>query len=167
MNLNNIYIIVSIILAICAIVTYFKGGFRWMIDKLISIIINKNKIPKETVILINPVAHWRMISTGDKQIMQLTLNLHATNKSEFDVQLIYAKMNKPKLNGSIYVVKETDGANVHGKYLIPQGSTTKLSCNFSITPPIKEKGEIFTTDISIVDQFNNDHWVKKVEFHSS
>ncbi len=123
-------------------------------------------IPKKTII-VAPNPHprstwWHMGSSSGKPAMQITGDFKVTNITKYNILLCAAKMKKPKVLGSV-IVKDSK-SNYHGSYPIPATSVAKLSFHFWITPPFKEKGDPFTADVAILDQFGNEHWIKRIQF---
>jgi len=123
-------------------------------------------IPKKTVVftpLPGPkTAWWHMGSSAGKPSMQVSSRFRVTNITKGNILLVVAKMKKPNILGHVMV--QDMNSNYFGSYPIPPGGSTEMSFDFWIIPPIKKEGENFYADIAILDQFNNHHWMKKVEF---
>jgi len=47
---------------------------------------------------------------------------------------------------------------------VPAGAVSDATFHLWVQPPVREKTETFTADICVLDQFGNQHWLKKVEF---
>jgi len=169
MNADKLNIIIGILAGIATIFGFVTGTFsklwHWIKNK-----INRKSptfdIPKRTIIIV-PKHHpdatwWHMGSTKGEPAMQIVGDFTVTNITKYNILLTVAKMKKPKSIGPV-LVKDAD-SQYHGSYPILPGGTTKMSCDFWIAPPFKAKGESFTTDIAILDQFGNEHRIKKVEF---
>ena len=73
-----------------------------------------------------------------------------------------AKLRKPKAVGHALVRAHDSG--MYGKHVIPKGTVSDLRFDFFVQPPIYEKGKTFKADVAIVDQFDNEHWLKGLEF---
>jgi hypothetical protein len=121
--------------------------------------------PTKTVILI-PVWRqnalwWHMGLMGDQPAMQIAGELGVTNISKSHVYLMGAKLRKPKTVGHTYV--RVPGSNILS-YTIPEGGVGDLRFDFFVQPPVCAQGRSFKTDVAIVDQFGNEHWVKRLEF---
>jgi hypothetical protein len=71
-----------------------------------------------------------------------------------------AKMRRPKTSGFAHV----PGADNN---LIESRCVAELSFDFWMIPPERRKGEPFRADIAIIDQFGNEHWLKKVDLEYS
>lgn len=167
-DLNYWYLIILIIVGICAILAYVKGFFGWLIDivKKLSTGRHTYRIPKRTITLapsrqINST-WWHMGRSGNDPAMQISGKFTVTNISTFNLLLVAAKMKKRKEMGQVMTRKMDE--NIYGGYALPEGGVTELSYHFWIIPPFKPEGESFVADIAIVDQFNNKHWVNGVEF---
>lgn len=124
-------------------------------------------IPKKTIILL-PMPHpnatwWHMGSSRDISAMQIAGKFTVTNITKYNILLTVAKMKKPRKSLGPVTVKDVN-SEYHGNYPIPPGATTNMTFDFWIVPPFKEKGENFIADIKILDQFGNEHLIKKVEF---
>lgn len=169
MDINKISLVITIIVGSVTILGFVTGFFskswNWIKNK-----IKKEspvfEIPKKTIIIV-PKAHpnatwWHMGSTKGEPTMQICVDFTVTNITKYNILLTVAKMKKPKSLGHV-TVKNTE-SQYHGSYPIPPRATTEMSVDFWIIPPFKEKGENFTADISILDQFANKHWIKKVAF---
>ncbi|MFA4888769.1 MAG: hypothetical protein WC628_04260 [Candidatus Omnitrophota bacterium] len=124
------------------------------------------EIPKKTINIVDKphrkACWWHMGSSGDKPAMQISAKFFVTNITKYNILLTSAKMKKPKALGAV-MVKDVD-SNYHGGYSIPPGVTTDLDIDFWIMPPFINQNELFRADIAVIDQFGNDHWIKKVEF---
>jgi hypothetical protein len=169
MDISNINLIIGIIVGIGTILGFVTGFF----SKIYNFIRRKIKkdsavfeIPKKSIIIV-PKTHpnatwWHMGSTKGEPAMQISGDFTVTNITKYNILLTVAKMKKPKSLGHV-MVKDTE-SEYHGSYPIPSGATTRMSVDFWIIPPFKEKGESFAADIAILDQFAIEHWIKKVEF---
>ena len=166
LNLKTIEIAVGILLSVLTILGIFFGWFgkawRWVSLKFrlrpsASII----DIPKKTMILI-PLPRknallWHMGKAGDEPGMHIVGDLNVTNiSSKYAVFAMGAKLRKPKAIGRIIrPVKDEK---------ISKGSTGRLTFEFFIQPPVCKKEMSFKADVAIIDLFNNEHWLKGLEF---
>ena len=127
------------------------------------------KSPKKTLAVVvrgsDYSCTWGSGTLDGKQAMHVVGRLTATNISKLGVLPTSAMMRKPKLAGQVITKKHDE--ITYGEYIISPGHITNLMVTFWISPPIKEKGETFTADIAVVDQFDNHHWIEKVAFQSS
>lgn len=103
-----------------------------------------------------------MGSVSGQPAMQIVGHFTVTNITKLNILPTLVKMKKPKMLG--HVMCRNMDANVYGGFMIPPGGVTDLSYDFWITPPVRNQNEQFKTDIAVVDQFGNEHWVKNVEF---
>ena len=103
-----------------------------------------------------------MGSSGGQPAMQIACHFRATNIAKYDVLLVTAKIRKPPTFGMVFT-KDVESA-YHGDYLIPPGDTTEISVDFWVIPPVQDKGEDFVANIAILDQFGNEHHIRKVRF---
>lgn len=125
------------------------------------------EIPKKTIIIPpNPNTHatwWHMGSTAGKPAMQVVgQSIKVTNIAKYGIYLCAVKMKKPKSLGHISV--KDSNSHYHGFYEIPPSGISDISFHFWIIPPVIEEGKSFKTDVAIIDQFGNEHWIKGIEF---
>ena len=167
--MEQLNILIGIVLGIFAVVAYIKGFFGWVWGKIKAIGAHDDgsiRIPKRTLALIvKGTGHeiwWHMGKIGQEPAMQIVAHFTATNISNLGVLPVSAKMKKPKYLGQVMVRKHD--ADIYGSYIIPKGVITELLVDFWISPPVKKKGEMFKSDIAVIDQFGNEHWIKNVEF---
>jgi len=123
-------------------------------------------IPKKTIIVApNPNPRdtwWHMGSSSGSPAMQVVGRFKVTNITKYNIFLCAAKMKKPKLLGHV-MVKDSK-SQYHGFYEIPPTGISDLSFDFWVIPPFRKEGETFTTDVAIIDQFGNEHWIKGIDF---
>jgi hypothetical protein len=117
-------------------------------------------IPKKTII-VTPTpgpftTWWHMGSWSGSPAMQVVGDFKVTNITKYTIFLCAAKMKKTKLLGHV-----TTGG---GSNEIPSRCVTDLRFHFFVFPPFKKEGETFTTDIAIIDQFGNKHWINRINF---
>ena len=161
--MEKLDLLLGIVLGFLGVLAYFKGFFRWLWDRATS---SGPKIPRKTLALVvEGTGHecwWHMGKSGGDPAMQIVARFSATNISDFGVLPTSARMRKPRFLGHVMTQKHDE--NIYGSYIIPTGVITKLAVDFWVTPPVKNEGATFKADIAIIDQFGNQHWVKKVEF---
>lgn len=171
-DLQNVQVIVAIAIGALTILGTIFGWFgklwRWTSSLFRSgtsagII----DVPKKTLILI-PVSRqnalwWHMGSMGDQPAMQIVGDLNVTNISKYGVFVMGARLRKPRAVGHA-MVRAHDSDMYGTKHVIPQGGISDLRFDFFVQPPVAEKGEKFKSDVAIVDQFGNEHWLKGLEF---
>lgn len=170
MDLQTIGILVGIAAGVFAIIGKMTGLFKWLMNLFSRIHSSSStniKIPQKTVILI-PVPNsvwWHMGHIGDKPVMQIVGDLNVTNISNYGVYLKAVKLRKPRTDG--HVVVRAQKADIYGDYVIPQGAISKLRFDLWVEPPVSEKGTPFKGDVAIIDQFGNEHWLKRLKFQYS
>lgn len=126
-------------------------------------------IPKRTLILQPRLPRpfwWHMGSSGGQPAMQIVGRLTATNISKYGVLVTSAKMRKPRATGHV-LVRSPENNLFGSSYLIESRYITEMHFSFWVAPPVRKKGEAFLADIAIVDQFGNEHWMKKLKFEYS
>jgi hypothetical protein len=124
------------------------------------------EIPNKTVILVPDGSPrslwWHMGAKGSDPIMQVVGEFKVTNITRYQVLVVSAKLKKPRTFGMVFVRRQ--GSNLHGEYPLPPGSTTDLSFRFWVAPPVVQAGEDFVASVAVIDQFGNDHWLKRLRF---
>lgn len=175
MDLTNANLWIGIIAGILTILGIFSGFFKWVWGKIQGLICpdpNMPRIPHKTIrIILRPgePASWFMgkrnlgKNTDETEpFMQMVVKFTATNITNYGIMLPLAKMKKPKILGTTSIMIPGHGApTAFGK--IPKGTTAVVTLNLG-NPPFKSQGEDFVADVAAVDQFGNEHWVKKVKF---
>jgi hypothetical protein len=124
-------------------------------------------IPKQTVIILpSQQQHtpfwWHMGGQRGKPSMQIVARLQVTNIADGDVLLSGVKLRKPNVTGHIIV--ENFETGIFGMNAIQRGRLAEAMIDLWIQPPVKNAGEVFMADLYILDQFGNEHWLKRVEF---
>ena len=122
-------------------------------------------VPRETLRLV-PQLHqtwWALGSIADKPAMQTVSHWTATNIIDVPVHIARAYLVRPKTEALMVVVRQQRG-NMYGHYAIEPHSTTEVAADFWIVPPVKKEGQDFTGTVVFIDQFGNEHKVKRVVF---
>jgi hypothetical protein len=166
--LEHLNLVIGVILGIFAMIAYIKGFFGWVRDLVAGLFSNQLEnlihIPKKTMtILVKPSAQhswWHMGRTGENPAMQIHISFTATNVSKLNVLPIQAKIKKPKIHG--HVLTRDFKSNMYGSHDIPSNVTTDLTADFWIFPPVKKEGQTFIVDVSIMDQYGNEHWTRGI-----
>lgn len=106
---------------------------------------------------------------GSTKRMQIVGDYHVTNGFDQDIHLPSAKLKTRKLfrattvtDGQV-LVKDL-GSVYSGDYPIPAGAKTTLRFTFSDVPMLQQEGMDLIADVAIIDQFANEHWIKRVRF---
>jgi hypothetical protein len=140
-------------------------GWRWLRSRRRPTE-NALAIPRVTVRLVRQpwpnATSWHLGSRGEVPVMQLMGGFLVTNVTELDVLVPVVKLRRPTALGMV-TVKAADSA-LHGQFRIPPRATTDLRFLLWVEPAVRHQGETFQGDIALIDQFGNEHWVKKVEF---
>jgi len=123
-------------------------------------------IPKKTLTIVplpsrNP-NWWHMGSTGNVPAMQISARFFATNITKYNVVIPVAKLETTGTLGHVDV--QDFDSDYWGRYALPPGGSSELHMHFWVMPPFKEKGESFTSDLLVFDQFGNKHKTKDVNF---
>lgn len=170
-KLNNIYLLLAVVVAVITLIGFVKGTFRrawaWFRQR-ISGSEYVYSVPRKTIVMVprgGTRDHiWRIRHEKEHEGPEMRVHgyFKVTNISKFTILLVVAKMKRPKAFGHVSVNRV--GSAGWGAYGIPAASTTDLAFNFRLAPPIRKESEDFVTDIAIVDQFGNEHWIKKVRF---
>lgn len=169
-NLQTMGVAAALVVAILTIIGKVLGFFGW-VKGLLSHVGRPSSglidVPKKTIILI-PAARpnafwWHMGSVGDKPAMQIVGDLNVTNISTHGVFLMGARLRKPKAIGHV-AVRAANSNLYSSNHVIPPRSLTDLRFDFFVQPPTRKSGQMLKADVAVVDQFGNEHWLKKVEF---
>lgn len=148
---------------------WLPKSVKWLLGLFGFAIIKKNYLPKETLIVQefhgfgNPnQIWWHMGKRKDKPMMQVSGSLKVTNISDFNVLIAGAYLKKARAKGSVLVPDAN--SQYHGEYPIIANTITEITFHFYIQPPFNKEGESFKSDLAIIDNYGNKHWVKNLEF---
>jgi hypothetical protein len=118
---------------------------------------NRSHLPKQTLILLPAQQHtpfsWHLGKQRDQPSMQVSAHVQVTNIVKGDILLSGARLRKPSVRGQIL-----------GGKIVEAGGVAEVMMLLWIQPPIKKPGEVLIADVCILDQFGNEHWLKKAEF---
>jgi len=157
--IENIPIIKSVIELLTVILGFIRRVFWGKGKSSVQV-----DVPNKTIIVIptpGPFSTWwHMGSWSGNPAMQVVGFFKVTNITKYTIFLCAAEMKKTKLLGRVTVMDSKS----HEFNEIPPTSTTELTFHFFVFPPIRKEGENFTTDIAIIDQFGNKHWIKGINF---
>jgi len=129
------------------------------------------QIPKQTLIVmpegrINAL-WWGMGTAAGKPAMQIVGDFQATNTSHYAIRISGMNFIRPR-NVEVLlqrVTVEDAKTGMHSsKNFIPKRAIGELRMMFFIAPPICHDGETLVTDISFIDQFNNEHVLNDLRF---
>ncbi len=158
-----------IITIIGIIVGWFSGLFRWIFNRIKIWYQNKkapiNRIPKQTLKIVpRPFsARWSVGKENGKSIVHLAIDFYITNIYTSNVKVLDAYLKKEKVHTRIVSVRHPH-SNIHGRYPILPGETTESIVSFTIDSKKVSGDRPYFSDIVLVDQFGNQHLVKKIEF---
>jgi hypothetical protein len=149
-----------------------KGFFSWLISAIKQLLVSeKNQIPRKTLVLLplprENAIWWHMGGVGGEPAMQICADLRVTNISRHNIMLTAFKLKKPNSIGHAHPFNQTDIIKEGSEFLIPAGASVEVRCHCWVQPPVKNKEQEFKADIAVVDQFGNEHWMKKVKFKYS
>ena len=148
------FIGISSILISIIIVLFWKY-LKEMFIKSKSII----DIPEQTIRIVRKPSEgfcwWSMGSSGDKPIMQICGDFFVTNLTQYNILLTSAKLKG---------ISSLGVAGLHGGDTLLPTATNEVRVHFLVMPPFKKSKEDFEIDLAVIDQFGNEHWIKKVRF---
>ena len=130
--------------------------------------------PKETLsIALKPEGNcwWAMGKMGDDPTMQIVGRMFVTNVCSKPVRIPQAKLRygflgRKQVYGMVSVSRGLR-ESMHGMYDIPPEETRDLSFDFWIYPPVAEPSNSFIAhSVVFLDQFGNQHEVRRVAFKS-
>jgi hypothetical protein len=107
--------------------------------------------------------HWSDAKKGGEPAMMLNFAAYATNASEQPVRIPRAYVVKPRSDASV-LVKALD-RNMYGDYAIPPGATTDIVAHIGVHPPVTGPDKVATVDIVVVDNYEDEHRIRRVTFH--
>ena len=165
-NLNVWITAVVGILTILGIVTgNFKRAYLWL-RNLVLAFRPDLAVPRRTVSLLQAphtmALWWSMGTQGDTPAMQVVGHLKVTNIAGVPIVLPAVKMKKPAVLGFVSV--QAPDSDMHGEYPLEPGSCKDLKFHLWVSPAVAEEGQDLVADIAIVDQFNNEHWLRNLCF---
>lgn len=171
--LNEWNVILGIVVSLSLIVGWLKGWVQasciWVFSKI------KNRIcggiPKKTLLVLPPnrsnACWWHMGGINKKPAMQIIADILVTNISKNPILMHSSKLRKPETSGHAMPLHSKKAVLKNDEpfgYYIKPDATITVRCDFWIQPPIKKEGEEFVSDVGVVDQYGNEHWLRKVKF---
>ncbi|GEM_PF-6818947 len=106
-------------------------------------------------------AIWHMGQKNGKPIMTFSAELYVTNRAQVPIIVTGMTTTADKKLIVQTHVSVMNAANVYDKNVaIPPGHTTKLHITMAIWPFGEVRQDSLEMEISIIDQFNNNHWIK-------
>jgi hypothetical protein len=97
-----------------------------------------------------------------RPMIQLSAELSVVNRSDERIVLTGAKLKKPAVKG---LVRVNDGAHdMAGSFPIDPSRSARAIVYFFIPASPVSAGTCMVSDLGVVDQFGNTHWVEKIKF---
>ena len=159
---------IGLLASAVAVLLYIKGAFAWAFEKIKKIFRPSSAtydIPRKTLILLQPqhnATWWHMGAMGKEPAMQVVADLRVTNISRYNILISAVKLKMPKVIGHAGIIDHAVEEN--GEFLIPENGTCRVRFHCWVVPPVKQKDQDFVADIALIDQYGNEHWMKKVKF---
>jgi len=114
---------------------------------------------------------WHLGGYAERPAMQIVGSAIATNTSNAPiliprVELHYGSIGSKQISGMVMVAKEWM-ENFYGIYEIPPGESRDVTFDFWLLPPVRKPTEDFKAhSVVLIDQFGNNHALKRVVFHA-
>jgi hypothetical protein len=128
------------------------------------------EIPRKTLILLPDVyphaLRWGLAKVGDKDGMQLTGHLQATNTSKYGIRASGIRLIEPtgvEIFTQIVSIGDPETGIYDPKYLIPARSIGELNFMFIVIAVTSKPGTTLTVTIAVLDQFGNEHVVRDLQ----
>ncbi len=167
-DLDKVDVLIGIALGAIGVFLYLKGALAWFFEKIKKLIRPSSAtydIPNKTLILLQPQDNamwWHMGTVGKEPAMQIVGDMRVTNISRYNILLSAVKLKRPKVIGHAGIIDHAVEEN--GEFLIPENGTCRVRFHCWVVPPVKQENQDFVTDIALIDQYGNEHWMKKVKF---
>jgi hypothetical protein len=127
-------------------------------------------IPRKTLILLPEIyPHalcWGLAKVGDRNGMQLTGHLQATNTSKYGIRASGIRLVEPagvEIFTQIVSIEDPETGVSGPKYLIPAQSIGELHFMFIVIPVTGTPGTTLTSTIAVLDQFGNEHVARNLQ----
>ena len=170
-NLASISTLAGTIVASLVIIGKVTGGFAWVWKKAVAPSRSSSTlldVPNRTLILVAYRApgacRYSLDFSGKGLVMQAVCELKATNVFQRPVQLVAARIRKPATHGVILVRSAEGWSEQREGHAIPSGETQDVRVEFHIEPASWPKRGSFKADIGLIDQFDNEHWLRRARF---
>ena len=158
--------IVTVVTGSLAILGVIFGWFgkaaRWIASLRGSKLAGTLDVPRKTMIVMplsRPNALWWHMGTMNGQpAMQVVGTLSVTNISQHAVHVMHARLRKPRLQGEAFTPSQS------GNAAIPERAVCEVTLHFWIQPVRRARRGVIKLDVSLVDQFGNDHWLRRLSF---
>ena len=146
-----------------------KKAFAWVVEKAKKLAGPSSAtydIPRQTLRLLPLPQHepmwWHMGAMGKEPAMQIGGDIRVTNISRYNILISAVKLKSPEAIGFAKVIDHAVEEN--GEFLIPENGTCRVRFHCWVVPPVKQENQDFVTDVALIDQYSNEHWMKKVKF---
>ncbi|SRR5216683_1600801 len=130
---------------------------------------SRSRVPRDTIRVV-PIPRknrWNSASVGGNPAMQVVCSLHVTNITDDTVKILRAYIKRPHTDSWDVdtILHNPYGRRVAGgSYPIPPKQTAEVHALFFVVPPVREKGKEFKAKVVLIDQFGNEHKLKKISF---
>lgn len=164
MDLATIATIVGIASTVLLIIGKVTGALGWLVGKLMAWAYPKPsmliEVPKRTMMVFPETSPnacwWHMGAQVNDPIMQIVGDVRVTSIYKRNILIAAARLKKPRAMGGAHIFNGDD--------VLPAEAVARVRFDIWVKPPVYEKGASFKTDVAIIDQFGNEHWLKGVEF---
>jgi hypothetical protein len=134
---------------------------------------NASDVPLRTIVAIPQprfnALWWSLGKAGDIPMLQVVGDFNVTNTWSKDVRLAGALLryragvlSRRVVRGDL-LVKDLQSA-YSGNYPIPPNAMTWLRVSFDFPSQFRGSQRDLVVDVAVIDQFNNQHWVKGLRF---
>jgi hypothetical protein len=127
--------------------------------------------PKKTLILlpdVNPHSlRWGLGKAGDREGMQISGNLQATNTSKYHIRAAGIRLVEPigvEVITQMVTVNDVESGTHSYQHLILTRSIGEISFMFFVVPVKGTQGKTLTAAVAVLDQFGNEHVIGGLEF---
>lgn len=123
-------------------------------------------IPNQTLTVIQrhepSEYYWSLEKRNGKNTMYVSATFILTNHTDMNIRPSGATTKEGKGRGWVSV--RLDDARMYDWCDIPARQQAFADVEIRIASPVKKEGEVFISDVAILDQFGNEHWIKDIEF---
>ena len=149
------------------------GVIKWVWDKVSSrqkAGSNQISIPKKTLIVLPSTNKnslwWHMGAILNGPAMQIAGQVRVTNTTTYKI-FPTLRLREPTKMDMLTIMSPNKMAHPNPRLdFIPPTSTVDLDFHCFIQPPVRKIGECFVTDVTVTDQFGNEHRISRIEFPS-
>ena len=158
---NTIAAIVVILGGIFSALKWGKGAARRVSNLLVR---DRTGVPRDTMRIVpKPTGTWwHMGARGNDPAMQVASHWYVTNITDDELRILGARIPRPHAEGHVAV--EHPERRIFGDYPILPGATSEVIVDLWVEPPVRQAGQEFKATLVLIDQFGNEHKIKKVVF---